>query len=39
MLAIDLSGSMQEQDFVLDKQRVDRLTATKAVAEQFINQG
>ncbi len=37
MLAIDLSGSMQEQDFVLEKKRVDRLTATKAVAGQFIN--
>jgi len=27
MLAVDVSGSMQEQDFIIDKQRVDRLTA------------
>ncbi|MEQ1529112.1 MAG: VWA domain-containing protein [Methylococcales bacterium] len=37
MLAVDLSGSMQEQDFVIEKQRVDRLTATKYVAGDFIN--
>ncbi|MCK4842873.1 MAG: VWA domain-containing protein [Methylococcales bacterium] len=36
MLAVDLSGSMEEQDFVVDKRRVDRLTATKYVATQFI---
>ena len=36
MLAVDLSGSMQENDFVLDGRRVDRLTATKAVAGEFI---
>jgi Ca-activated chloride channel family protein len=36
MLAVDLSGSMQEEDFVLAGRRVDRLTATKAVAGQFI---
>lgn len=36
MLAIDLSGSMEEQDFVVKNRRVDRLTATKHVAEQFI---
>lgn len=36
MLAVDLSGSMQEQDFVINKQAVDRLTATKQVASQFI---
>ncbi|NOQ63489.1 MAG: VWA domain-containing protein [Methyloprofundus sp.] len=36
MLAVDLSGSMKEQDFMLDNQRVDRLTATKSVANEFI---
>lgn len=36
MLAVDLSGSMQEQDFQLADQWVDRLTATKWVAGNFI---
>lgn len=36
MMAVDLSGSMQEQDFILGGQVVDRLTATKAVAGEFI---
>lgn len=36
MLAIDLSGSMEEQDFIVEGEQVDRLTATKYVAEQFI---
>ncbi len=36
MLAVDLSGSMEEQDFILNGQVVDRLTATKAVAGDFI---
>ncbi|MBU0654585.1 MAG: VWA domain-containing protein [Gammaproteobacteria bacterium] len=36
MMAVDLSGSMQEQDFILDGQVVDRLVATKAVAGEFI---
>lgn len=36
MLAVDLSGSMEERDFMLDGRRVDRLTATKAVASEFI---
>jgi Ca-activated chloride channel family protein len=36
LLAVDLSGSMEEQDFQLGGAWVDRLTATKAVAEQFI---
>lgn len=36
MLAVDLSGSMEEQDFILNKERVDRLTAAKAVAGDFI---
>ena len=37
MLAVDLSGSMEEQDFILNNQRVDRLTATKWVAGDFIS--
>lgn len=36
MLAVDLSGSMQEQDFFINQQPVDRLTATKKVASEFI---
>lgn len=36
MLAVDLSGSMQIQDFVLKGNQVDRLTATKMVAGDFI---
>ena len=37
MLAVDLSGSMKIEDFVLgNKEPVDRLTATKAVAGEFI---
>ena len=36
ILAVDLSGSMQEEDFILKGQRVDRLTATKWVAGNFI---
>lgn len=36
MLAVDLSGSMEEQDFIINNQRVDRLTATKWVADDFI---
>jgi Ca-activated chloride channel family protein len=36
MLAVDLSRSMQEEDFVIQGQRVDRLTATKWVANDFI---
>ncbi len=37
MLAVDLSGSMQEKDFLLGRQQVDRLTATKKVAGEFID--
>jgi len=37
MLAVDLSGSMEEQDFVINKRAVDRLTAAKRVAADFIN--
>ena len=36
LLAVDLSGSMEEQDFQLNGEWVDRLTATKAVARDFI---
>ena len=36
LLLIDLSGSMEEQDFQLNGQWVDRLTATKSVASDFI---
>lgn len=36
MLAVDLSKSMQQVDFQLRGQIVDRLTAAKAVARQFI---
>ena len=36
MLAVDLSGSMKEQDFEINNQRVDRLTATKKIAGEFI---
>lgn len=37
LLAVDLSGSMEEQDFELDNTWVNRLVATKAVAEDFIS--
>lgn len=36
MLAVDLSGSMEEEDFRLGGRWVDRLTATKSVAGDFI---
>lgn len=36
LLAVDLSGSMEMQDFQLGGRWVDRLTATKAVAGEFI---
>jgi Ca-activated chloride channel family protein len=37
LLAVDLSGSMEEQDFQLNGQWVDRLTALKSVATEFID--
>ena len=37
MLAVDLSGSMEVQDFFINKRAVDRLTAIKYVAGDFIN--
>lgn len=36
MLAVDLSASMQEKDFILEKDYVDRLTAIKSIATAFI---
>lgn len=36
MLAVDLSGSMQAEDFELNGDKVDRLTALKSVATAFI---
>jgi Ca-activated chloride channel family protein len=36
LLSVDLSGSMEEQDFQLQGQWVDRLTALKSVAKDFI---
>lgn len=36
VLAIDISGSMEEADMMISGQRVDRLTAVKAVAGDFI---
>ncbi len=36
LMAVDLSGSMEEQDFQLDGRWVDRLSATKAIAKEFI---
>ena len=37
LLAIDLSGSMEIEDFVIKNKPVDRLTATKFVARDFID--
>lgn len=36
MLAVDISGSMEEPDFVINGRRVDRLSAVKAIASRFI---
>jgi Ca-activated chloride channel family protein len=36
MLAVDLSGSMDTQDFVIRGQRVNRLQATQIIASDFI---
>lgn len=38
MLAVDLSKSMLETDFIINNQSIDRLTATKKVAREFIEQ-
>jgi Ca-activated chloride channel family protein len=37
MLTLDLSGSMQALDFILDSQQVDRLTALKEVTLKFVD--
>jgi len=37
MLAIDLSGSMENPDFLLNGEKVDRLTVVKQVAGDFID--
>ena len=37
MIALDLSESMHEGDFVLDNQPVNRLVASKAVAREFVS--
>ena len=36
MLAVDISGSMETEDMVINRQAVTRLTAVKAVAGDFI---
>lgn len=36
MLAVDISGSMREEDMIIGGRLVDRLTAVKAVAGDFI---
>lgn len=38
VVAIDLSGSMESEDFVVRGQRVNRLNMAKAVLEKFIEQ-
>ena len=37
MMALDLSGSMKEKDFILQGRRVNRLQAAKAVSQDFID--
>lgn len=37
MLVVDLSPSMEMEDFMLNKRFVDRLTAIKSIASEFIN--
>lgn len=36
MLAVDLSGSMENRDFVINGNNVDRLTAVKSVVGEFV---
>ncbi|NNM01299.1 MAG: VWA domain-containing protein, partial [Gammaproteobacteria bacterium] len=36
MLAVDLSRSMEQTDFIINNRQVDRLTAAKSVAARFI---
>lgn len=37
LLAVDLSGSMEQTDFIINGRIVDRLTATKVLAGDFIS--
>lgn len=37
LLAVDISGSMQERDMVMSGRRTDRLTATKVVIDEFLS--
>lgn len=36
LLVMDISNSMRELDFVLNRKRIDRLTAVKATAQEFL---
>lgn len=36
MLAVDISGSMQMDDMVLNEERTDRLTAVKSIVSDFV---
>lgn len=38
MLAVDISGSMEDRDMVVNGRRVNRLVATKDVLTRFLNQ-
>ncbi len=38
MLAVDLSGSMETRDMLIDDRYVERITAVKAVVDEFIKQ-
>lgn len=38
MLAVDLSGSMQTRDMLIDDRYVERIVAVKAVVDEFIKQ-
>ena len=38
LLAVDISGSMELPDMLINNQQVDRLTAIKIIASQFIQQ-
>jgi len=38
MLAVDISGSMKEQDMLVNGQYIERITAVKAVVGEFVEQ-
>lgn len=38
LMVLDISNSMREPDFAINRQRIDRLTAVKATAQEFIDQ-